>query len=132
MQIVCTGPRTDIPIGLLAWLLLSLLWSAGGWLLAMHIFRLRRGESLVANLASGLLLFIVFANLLGQLLPLDAAFWIAAASILVLGLLSARREDERFNTLEKGNQSLAADPDSGRADCAVCDDQPRPGGLRLP
>ena len=56
----------------------------------MHIFRLRRGESLVAAYASGLLLFIVFANLLGQLLPLDAAFWIAAASILVLGL-SARQ-----------------------------------------
>jgi hypothetical protein len=84
--------RTESLTGLLAWLLLSLLWSAGGWLLAMHVFRLRRGESLVAGLASGLLLFIVFANLLGQVLPLEAAFWIAAASILALGLLSAWRE----------------------------------------
>ena len=88
--------RTGSALDLIAWLLQFALWGAGGWLLVMHAFKLRRGESLVAGLAAGLLLFIVIGNLAAQILPLTAAFWAAAALILAVGAAAAWREPNRF------------------------------------
>ncbi|MFM8322220.1 MAG: hypothetical protein ACKOC5_15005 [Chloroflexota bacterium] len=73
-------------IDLLIWALLMLLPMLGGWLLCACLFSLKAGERLFAGLAVGLLLFMVFSGLLGQLLPLAAAFWAAAVTVLLLGL----------------------------------------------
>lgn len=89
--------RTGSALDLIAWLLQFALWGTGGWLLAIHAFKLRRGESLIAGLATGLLLFIIIGNLAAQVLPLAAAFWAAAALILALGAVTAWREPERFD-----------------------------------
>jgi hypothetical protein len=77
--------------GLLQFAGLSLAWAAGGWLLAVHVFRLRPGERLVAGLASGLLLFLTISNLLANLIQLTPSLWLAGLLILALGLAAAFR-----------------------------------------
>lgn len=64
---------------------LSLLWVAGGYLLAVYGLRLRRGERLVGGLALGFLLFLTLANLLANLAPTAAAYWLAAALLAAWG-----------------------------------------------
>ena len=83
--------RSGSLVDLLPWLALSTLWWAGGWLLAVHLFRLRPRERLLAGLVIGLLLFIVLANLLAHSLSLPAAWWGAALLVLAMGAASAWR-----------------------------------------
>jgi hypothetical protein len=66
--------RTGSLLELLLWLLMSGLWSLGGWFIAARAFQLRSRERLLAGFALGLLSFITLANLLAHLLPLTAAF----------------------------------------------------------
>jgi hypothetical protein len=58
-------------------------------MLVTHAFRLRTQERLMTGLATGLLLFIGFANLFANLMPLLPAFWAASLFVLLLGILSA-------------------------------------------
>ena len=76
------------PGRLAAYLLLCLMWTAGGWLLVAQSFRLKPRERLMAGAAAGLLLFIVLSNLLARAMPLPAAFWTAGLAILAAGVLS--------------------------------------------
>lgn len=76
------------PARLATYLLLSLAWSAGGWLLVARGFGLKSRERLLAGAAAGLLLFIVVSNLLARAMPLPAAFGTAALAILGAGVLS--------------------------------------------
>jgi hypothetical protein len=62
------------------------LWLIGGCLLAASLFRLRRGETALIGLGIGLVLQVWLANLLGQVLPVDLAFWLSAALLLAGGL----------------------------------------------
>lgn len=79
-------------------LLLLFLWS-GGWLLCVRFFALRSRERLLAGLATGLLLFILFANLLAQLASISAAYWGAALLVLCLGLASVWRSPPPLSAL---------------------------------
>ena len=81
--------RTGNPIDIIIWLLLSGVWCTGGWLISAHLFQLRSRERLFTGIASGLLLFIFFSNLMAHFFELSTAFWIAALIILLLGLFSA-------------------------------------------
>ena len=81
-----TGNWLDI----LVFFLLCLLWAVGGWLLVSHTFHLKQRERLVAGLATGFLLFIVLSNLLAQIFPLTAAYWTAASTLFVAGLVVTR------------------------------------------
>jgi hypothetical protein len=87
--------RTGSLLEVLLWVLLSAGWWLGGWLIVTHVFRLRPGERLLVGLASGLLLFIVFSNILAQLLPLPIAFWGASVFLVILGFIAAWRSDIR-------------------------------------
>lgn len=87
--------RTGSVLDLLLWLLLTLLTGAGGWLVCVHVFRLRPLERPYAGLSAGLLWFILFGNLLAQFLPLTLAYWLTALLILGLGLLAAGRSTQR-------------------------------------
>lgn len=77
------------PTRLGAYLLLSLAWAVGGWLLVGRAFRLQRHERLMAGAAAGLLLFVVLSNLLARAMPLPAAFWSAALAVLAAGALAS-------------------------------------------
>jgi hypothetical protein len=83
--------RTGSPLELLAWVLLSLTWAAGGWLLGVHLFHLKSRERLFSGVAIGLLLFIVFSDLIAFFLPLTASYWAAAALVFILGLIAVWR-----------------------------------------
>lgn len=83
--------RTGSYLHLVTWSLLLLSLWGGGWLLCAHVFGLRSRERLAAGLATGLLLFILFANLLAQLFALTVACWSAALLVLCLGLVSMWR-----------------------------------------
>jgi hypothetical protein len=77
------------------WAALFLLTWTGGWLLAAHVLRLRSRERLPAGLGIAVLLFVVLSSLWGYLLPVQAAFWAAGATILLAGLASVWRSGER-------------------------------------
>ena len=75
--------------------LLCLGWAVGGWLLATHLFRLHRGERLLAGVGTGWLLYVAAANLLAHWLPPTPAFWLASALVLVAGVAAAWRSAVR-------------------------------------
>jgi hypothetical protein len=87
--------RTNSLIDLLLFLLLSSMWAVGGWLLAAHVFHLRRMEHIPAGVAVGFLLFISFSDLLAHLLSLTLAFWTASVAILLLGVACAWHSKRR-------------------------------------
>jgi hypothetical protein len=64
-------------------------WIAGGMLLAMGVFRLRRGELAIVGFSLGLVIEIWLANLLAQLVTVPMAFWMASFGILLVGALAA-------------------------------------------
>ncbi len=69
-------------------LLLCVLWAAGGWLLTTGLFHLKQRENLIAGLATGFLLFIVLSNLLAQFLPILIAYWLSSLLILISGVVT--------------------------------------------
>lgn len=76
---------------LLLFIVLSLMWTAGGWLLVVQTFRVRPSERLVIGAATGFLLFITVSNLLANVLEVRAAFWLAGVLCLAAGLLATVR-----------------------------------------
>lgn len=77
-----TGNLTD----LLIWSMMSMGWCIGGWLIVKSCFPLRRRERIFTGMALGLIFFMVLTNMLGHVLELKLAYWVAAVSILVIGL----------------------------------------------
>jgi len=77
------------------YMLLTLLWVIGGWLIATHAFKQRSSERFLTGLGIGLLLFITMSNLLANLLPSSLTFWTASALILLFGLFVAWRSKLR-------------------------------------
>jgi hypothetical protein len=63
------------------------MWGMGGWLLTRSAFRLARVEQIPVALLVGLALDVLFGNMLGMALPIPLAFWLAAAGVLLLGLI---------------------------------------------
>jgi hypothetical protein len=88
--------RTNNLIDLMFYILLSGGWALGGLLLVRYAFRLHRTEHIVTGLATGFVLFIGISNLLAQLLPLTAAFWVASILILLAGILAAWRSKDHL------------------------------------
>ncbi|MBN2547557.1 MAG: hypothetical protein JXB15_00245 [Anaerolineales bacterium] len=95
--------RSGSYIDLLAWLILTGLWWAGGWLISSRLFQTRQRERFFTGMAVGLLLFITLSNLLAQILPgatllrLDLAFWSAALIIFLAGLLVSWKARATFS-----------------------------------
>lgn len=67
-------------------LLFCAVWGWGGWLISRSAFFTSRHEQLPVGLIVGFTLNILFANMLAQLIPVQAAFWAAAFLVLLLGL----------------------------------------------
>ena len=86
--------------GLAPLALWALLWIVGGWMLAVSLFRLRRGEAGLIGLGVGLVVEIWAANLLAQFIPVVLAFWLAAGLVLLGGLIAIvliRRQKARLD-----------------------------------
>lgn len=81
--------RTGNLIDLIIWLVMSLCWCSGGWLLVCSVFHLRQRERVISGIALGFILFMVFSNLLGYLLNITEAYWGAAILILSVGIFFA-------------------------------------------
>lgn len=77
-----------MPENLFLLLFLSLCF-AGGWLLVFGAFRLRPRAQFAAGLAAGVIVNAWLANLLGQVLPVVAAFWLAPALSVAAGIFFA-------------------------------------------
>jgi len=77
------------------YLLMSILWSFGGWMVVSHAFSLRSRERLVSGAAAGFVLFITLSNLLANILPLTIAFWSASGIIFIAGLALGLRSRTR-------------------------------------
>lgn len=86
----------------LLFVLLTLI-SAGGWLIASYSFRLAGREQLIAGIGIGLVGYIFFSNLLGQLLPPGTSFWLAGVLVIVIGLLARYADSKRERPLNEPN-----------------------------
>jgi len=60
-------------------------WMAGGWMIAVRGFNLRRREQAMVGISLGLVLSSWCANLLAQFLPAQYAFLLASLVVLVVG-----------------------------------------------
>jgi len=63
------------------------MWGLGGIWIARSAFTLRKNELVLTGLGIGLILENWLSNILGQLLPVPLAFWIASALVLAAGLV---------------------------------------------
>ncbi|HLC06034.1 MAG TPA: hypothetical protein VJK02_23605 [Anaerolineales bacterium] len=82
--------RTGDWLDVLSFLLLGSLWATGGWLIAIHGFRLEGRERAPVGLGLGVIGFIFFSNIFGHWLSPDPAFWLAGGLVLALGLFTWR------------------------------------------
>lgn len=82
--------RTGSLLDIFIFLILSLCWITGGWLLVIQSGRFHKRESLTFGIASGLLLYILLSNAFAQILPAYPAFALSAILILFAGLWAAR------------------------------------------
>jgi hypothetical protein len=87
--------RTNSFVDLILYLLLSSFWGVGGWLLATHAFKLRYKERFLCGLALGFLLFIGLSCLFANVFSLTAAFWLAALTIFLSGMIVTWRSKMR-------------------------------------
>lgn len=78
-------------LNLLPWLIAMLAAWLGGWLLATHAFKLKKGERLIIGLGLGIVLYTWLANLLGHWVSADVIFYGAAGIVLLAGLAIAWR-----------------------------------------
>ena len=76
-------------LDILPLLIWAALWTAGGWLLAASLFRLRRSETAMVGFGMGLVLQTWLANLLAQGMPFVFASWLSPVLVLLAGSVSA-------------------------------------------
>jgi hypothetical protein len=89
--------RTGSYLDVLIWLVLSALWGAGGWLLAVNLFRSQVKESGPIGLAIGLTIFITLTNLFTNFIPLTAAYWISSLLLALSGIAFWLRERRQIH-----------------------------------
>ena len=65
----------------------SALWILGGIWIVRRAFNLNKVEQAMIGLATGLMIETWLANILGQLLPVMTAFWLAAGLVFLAGIL---------------------------------------------
>lgn len=91
------------------YLLLSISWGIGGWLLVVRLFSFKQRERLLAGIAAGWFLSISLTNLLAQLIPLDYAFAISSLGIFLAGILfnfRSHRFDFQWNDFQAWPQLI--------------------------
>ena len=77
-------------INIIPWLLSILMWSAGGYLLITHFFRLKKRESTILGFGFGLVLYLWICNIAGHFLTPTLTFFLPAILILTAGLATRK------------------------------------------
>jgi hypothetical protein len=75
-------------LDILPLLIWAAIWTAGGWMLAASLFRLRRSETAMVGFGMGLVLQTWLANILAQGMPFVIASWLSAVLVLLAGSVS--------------------------------------------
>ncbi len=83
------------PYSIALFLLTCLAWAMGGWLVVSHAFKLRSNERMLTGTGTGFILFIGLANLYAHLFRGAGAYFSAAITILLFGLIVAWRSKRR-------------------------------------
>src|SRR5271157_886650 len=102
--------RTPGIIDPLLFVISSMLWMTGGWLLVSHSGRFLKRERPIAGIASGMLLYILLGNAFAHWFSAYLAFACAATMIFVIGVWAARKSKIHWSDLirlEIGFQLLA-------------------------
>jgi hypothetical protein len=100
---------SDSRVGWLILFLLLALITFGGWLAASSAFRLRARERLFSGLGIGLVLFIFFSNVFGQLFSPEISFWLAAGSVAMLGVVFwYSTQDRKIYLMDQNQWALLA------------------------
>ena len=98
--------RTPGIIDPLLFVISSILWMTGGWLLVSHSGRFLKRERPIAGIASGMLLYILLGNAFAHWFPAYLAFASAAILIFVIGLWASRTiEDSLVRINQIGNSA---------------------------
>ena len=74
------------PLSIALFLVESLVWALGGWLIVSHAFKLRSSERLLTGIGTGFILFIGLSNLYAHIFRDAGAYWSAAVTILLFGI----------------------------------------------
>lgn len=83
--------RDGTLISFIPWVVITIFWMLGGWMLATHAFRLDRRERLIVGFGLGLVPYLWFANLVGHWASGTIAFGLAGILVLLIGIAFAWR-----------------------------------------
>ncbi len=83
--------RVDTLIFFLFWLVITFVYSIGGWLLATHVFRLPSKERILIGFGIGLAIYLWLCNLFGRWLDPDINFIFCAFVVLSVGVIYSLR-----------------------------------------
>jgi hypothetical protein len=81
-------------LGFIPWLLVALVFTIGGWLIATHAFNLEKKQRLLIGFGLGLVIYLWLVNLMGGWFDLKIAYLLPAFSVLMIGLIFAWRSRE--------------------------------------
>jgi len=77
----------DLSMNLMNLLLWTLIWALGGYLILVSLFKLQRQEATLLGFGLGLILQAWVSNLLAHFIAPVPAFWAAAGTVLLIGVL---------------------------------------------
>ena len=92
--------RNANPLGFFPFVLVLLLWTLGGWLIARHVFRLPARHRLLVGFGLGMVIYLWILNLIGGWFPVEITFLFPAILVLLAGALSAWKSSEPFLSIE--------------------------------
>ena len=78
-------------LGFIPWLLVVLVWTIGGWLIATHAFNLEKKQRLIIGFGLGLVIYLWLANLIGGWFEIKIAYILPAFIVFFIGLILAWR-----------------------------------------
>ena len=82
--------------GFIPWLLVALVWTIGGWLIATHAFNLEKKQRLLIGFGLGMVIYLWLVNLMGGWFNIKIAYLLPAFLVLIIGLILAWRSGEPF------------------------------------
>jgi len=77
----------DLSMNLMNLLLWTLIWALGGYLILVSLFKVQRQEATLLGFGLGLILQAWVSNLLAHFIAPVPAFWAAAGTVLLIGVL---------------------------------------------
>ena len=83
--------RESNVFGFIPWLLVALVWTIGGWLIATHAFNLEKKQRILIGFGLGLVIYLWLVNLMGGWFDVKIAYILPSLLVLIIGLVFAWR-----------------------------------------